>query len=377
MPSEAAVLRLSGGIYEAAIEPSRWSLLLEQLAEALDGTLTAIFVHDTATNAGAPLWIARGDPEYVRLYNEHYHAKNVYVTSRPEAIRVGRVMTGEELCPERAVLRSEIHADWMSPQDIFWTAGAPVLQEDSAFAIVTSMRPHRAPPFGRDEVALQQALVPHFQRALQVHRRLRELIAARETAAAALDRLSLGVILLDERTRPLVINARAQAILDQGDGLAIGRQGMEAALPSDTAALARAVRAAAQTGVGRGRGSGGALRLTRPSAKRPLDVLVAPLARGRADVWGEAACVAVFVSDPERSPETATDTLGRLYGMTRAETRLLERVLAGDTLAAAADRLALSVHTVRTQLKCILGKTGTSRQSELLRVILGGPAMLK
>lgn len=172
----------------------------------------------------------------------------------------------------------------MKPQDIFWTTGAAVLQEDSALAIVTSLRPHRAPPFGREEVALQQMLVPHFQRALQLQRRVRELDMVRDTTAAALDRLPMGVILLDERGRPFVINARAQEILDQRDGLAVSTQGLEAALPSETAALGRAVEAARETAAGRGLGSGGALRLTRPSAKRPLTVLVGPLPWGRMDV---------------------------------------------------------------------------------------------
>jgi len=94
-------------------------------------------------------------------------------------------------------------------------------------------------------------------------------------------------------------------------------------------------------------------------------------------VWGGPACVALFVSDPERSPEATAETAARLYGLSMAEKRLLALLVEGETPAAAADRLALSVHTVRTQLKTILGKTGTSRQSELLRVILAGPAILK
>jgi DNA-binding CsgD family transcriptional regulator len=377
MPSEAAVLRLIGGIYEAAAEPSQWNPLLEALAEALGGTLTAILMHDPATNEGRPLWVARGDPDYQRLYDDHYHAKNVYVTSRPDAIQVGRVLTGQELCPERDVLRSEIHADWMSPQDIFWTAGSPVLQEDSAFAIVTSMRPHRAPPFGRDEVLLLETLVPHFQRALQVQRRLWDLRQARDTAAGALDRLPVGVMLLDERGRPFVINARAREILDQGDGLAIGAQGVEAASSLETASLQAAIRGAARTAAGCGLESGGALPITRPSGRRPLAALVAPLTRRRADVWGGPVCVALFVSDPEHSPETTAEAAARLYGLSAAERRLLALLVEGETPAGAADRLALSAHTVRTQLKAIFTRTGTCRQSELLRVVLGGPAALE
>lgn len=63
--------------------------------------------------------------------------------------------------------------------------------------------------------------------------------------------------------------------------------------------------------------------------------------------------------------------------MTQAESRVLACLMEGETLAGAADQLALSLHTVRAHLKAIFAKTSTSRQSEMLRLILGGPATLK
>jgi DNA-binding CsgD family transcriptional regulator len=265
----------------------------------------------------------------------------------------------------------------MSPQDIFWTIGAPVLQEDSASAIVTSMRPHRAPPFGRDDVALQHLLVPHFQRALQLQRRLQTVEVVGEDAMAALERLTIGVILLDERGIPFAMNAAAQRILRSGDGLAVGRDGVLAVTPTDTARLRLAIRDA-RAATSEASGSGGALRLIRPSGRRPLEILVTPLPAGRVAVGQKAARVAVFVSDPEAEARAtdAGDTLRQLYGLTAGEARLLTCLLDGMDLTGAADVLGRSVHTVRTQTKAILAKTGTSRQADLLRLILGGPANL-
>jgi DNA-binding CsgD family transcriptional regulator len=377
MTTSEDVLRLVGGIYDAALEPPRWPSVLEQLANLLHGTLTAIFVHDFRTHDGGAVWATRWDPHFVRQYTEYYHARNIYVTANPAVVTLGRVLTSEQLCPETAVLRSEIHADWMSPQDIFWTIGAPVLQEDSASAIVTSMRPHRAPPFGRDDVALQRLLVPHFQRALQLQRRLQTVEAVGADAMAALERLTIGVILLDERAVPFAMNAAAQRILRSGDGLAMSREGVLAVAAADTTRLQRAIRDA-RAATSEVTSNGGALRLIRPSGRRPLEILVTPLPAGRIAVGQKAARVAVFVSDPEAEARAsdAGETLRQLYGLTAGEARLLTCLLDGMDLTGAADVLGRSVHTVRTQTKAILAKTGTSRQADLLRLILGGPANL-
>ena len=58
-----------------------------------------------------------------------------------------------------------------------------------------------------------------------------------------------------------------------------------------------------------GAGAGGALALPRPSMKRPLQVLVAPLPPNRTDFGEKSAGVVVFVNDPERQPELPAEAL--------------------------------------------------------------------
>jgi DNA-binding CsgD family transcriptional regulator len=48
--------------------------------------------------------------------------------------------------------------------------------------------------------------------------------------------------------------------------------------------------------------------------------------------------------------------------------RTLDRLVAGDTLAEAAQALGVALATVRTHLAHIFEKTGTSRQAELIRL---------
>jgi len=67
-------------------------------------------------------------------------------------------------------------------------------------------------------------------------------------------------------------------------------------------------------------------------------------------------------------PQTAF--LKNRFGLTPAEARLVLRLMAGDSLRAAAKALDIQYETVRTHLKSIFQKTGTCRQAELVIVVV-------
>jgi DNA-binding CsgD family transcriptional regulator len=64
-----------------------------------------------------------------------------------------------------------------------------------------------------------------------------------------------------------------------------------------------------------------------------------------------------------------------LFGLTVAERRILDRLIAGDELREAANGLRISVHTARAQLKSLFRKTGRRSQGQLL-MLAGRIAML-
>jgi DNA-binding CsgD family transcriptional regulator len=57
------------------------------------------------------------------------------------------------------------------------------------------------------------------------------------------------------------------------------------------------------------------------------------------------------------------------YGLTPSEIRTTVSLLSNNGLAAVAESTGVSVETVRFHMKRIFSKTGTCRQSELVRVI--------
>jgi DNA-binding CsgD family transcriptional regulator len=62
-----------------------------------------------------------------------------------------------------------------------------------------------------------------------------------------------------------------------------------------------------------------------------------------------------------------------MFGLTPAEARLAAEIAAGQRLDALAEAHHVTLPTLRTQLRAIYGKTGTSRQSELVRLLAALP----
>jgi DNA-binding CsgD family transcriptional regulator len=88
-----------------------------------------------------------------------------------------------------------------------------------------------------------------------------------------------------------------------------------------------------------------------------------------------AACL--FITDPERSPVPAAVHVQRVFGLSAAETRVAAALLDGESLDGLADRLCISRNTARTHLRRLFAKTGTARQSDLIRVLLGAHPPLR
>src|SRR5207249_3571354 len=105
----------------------------------------------------------------------------------------------------------------------------------------------------------------------------------------------LGVILLDCEGRILLVNRGAEAILNERDGLSIDRGELWTAQANKTAVLRNLIHGAIRTSLGRDRDPGGALTLTRPTGKRPLQVLVTPACTNRSLFPEPGAAAAVFV----------------------------------------------------------------------------------
>jgi DNA-binding CsgD family transcriptional regulator len=94
--------------------------------------------------------------------------------------------------------------------------------------------------------------------------------------------------------------------------------------------------------------------------------------QGEADMGIEAACwegICPFCGRERAAP--ALEAMAKHYSLTTAEVRVLEAVLKVNGVRAVAERLGLSQATVKTHLHNLFRKTGTNRQSDLVKRVVG------
>ena len=237
-----------------------------------------------------------------------------------------------------------------------------------AFACLSGIR-CRQRPFSDREKQLLLALAPHVERALRIHRS----VGADLASAALLDTLPLGVAFIGHDLRPRWWNRYADRIFRAQDGLELGASGFRTASPVDRLKLEALIRKTCRGGAHRPTESG-ALAVTRPSLRRGYAVLVVPV--HSASATENQAVAGVLITDPELDPTTTAPWLGCQFNLTPSEARLALAMLQGKTVEQAAIELQLRIATVRTHVRNLLHKTRTTRQAELVRVLLSGPALL-
>jgi DNA-binding CsgD family transcriptional regulator len=99
--------------------------------------------------------------------------------------------------------------------------------------------------------------------------------------------------------------------------------------------------------------------------RQPLVVEAMPAHGLFADVLCQARAL-VLITDLATPALALPERIAAVLELTAAEGRLVAQLIAGRELASAAERLDISIHTARSQIKSVFAKTGTHRQAELV-----------
>ena len=141
--------------------------------------------------------------------------------------------------------RREFYQDILRPLGLWHAAIMNVHRDDAVLAPMSFTRTRKEGPFGDGELAALRALAPHFNRALRVTLRLRELEARASALAEMTDRALVALVLTDAFGRIAEANGVARAILAENDGLILRDGVLRAARSEDCIRLSRLIQEAA------------------------------------------------------------------------------------------------------------------------------------
>jgi DNA-binding CsgD family transcriptional regulator/PAS domain-containing protein len=231
-------------------------------------------------------------------------------------------------------------------------------------------RPLDAQKFDGDEQGRADVIVSQISRAMELAARLGTSVVEKSLYSDVLDKLNIGVILVDACGRIASASAVAERYIGVKNGICTQLGKLRATSAAEDRLLQLAIREAAAVG---GAGTSRGVSLTKQSGARTLGLMVRPMP---CQQDGSSACVAVYIRDYDTVPEVESEFVRQIFDLTPAEAAVTRRLTAGLSLEDAASSLDISRNTARAHLRSIFSKSGITRQTELVRLVLSSAALL-
>ena len=369
-------------LYEAAAEAQHWDRFVAQFYRSMEssrGALTAI-----APQPELQQIVLQGyTGSEIRAYAEYYSKRDLVVAAGLQTLRQQSQWIGplEEILSYPELEASEIYNDHYRSMDMYYASCLMVGATGPYSALgLAAWRPRSSGPFSPEQLHLVDLLAPHLKQAFRLHANLATLRAEREALHSALDTATVAVLTLRADGYILAASGAAETLLSRKEVL-VRRSGKLSAVNAARdhtlqLLINSAVRVSGIDLVGIGGSSvppGGAMLLQQAGSPLAWQVQILPV-RASANKWGSNPAALVFISDPGAVPPSRARVLRDLYQLTPLEGRLADLFLQGVDLKQAAEELKLTYENTRFHLKQIFRKTNTSRQTELLRLLLAIPA---
>jgi DNA-binding CsgD family transcriptional regulator/PAS domain-containing protein len=366
-----------GSVYDCVLEPQEWSRTLPLISAFGESAASSIVVQGRLSNSGARIFEDGDRQSFLRLYFEKLAASRMPAMKQVAFDHLGEVATMTMLAGEREPLNSDFYLKWVRPLGFRDVIGVLVLKSGKRVAWFSVARSDVQSRFTESDLRQMEQLSPHICRALLISDALdlQSIMATR--LAETVDHLSTGILLTEEGGRIAYMNGSAEAILKDGNALKSRDGHLLAVRPQVRDALSRALQ---ESTAGRAPATSGRHAIPLPGDEGSgliANVLPLQWRDGRNPLAALPGAAAVIIQDPAEGAPPPVEAIGLLYGLTAAERNVLEHVAASHTPQETADRLGVSVNTIKTHLQKIFAKTNTARQADLVRLVARSTAPLK
>jgi DNA-binding CsgD family transcriptional regulator len=363
-------------IYEASIDPVHWDYVVSMIAKLTKSSSACLYYRNKATNIATAIANYGLNDDQIAGFDKHLDSLDQLLSA------------GEKFNPDEAAFRlldahdspstsaeSAIYEAWMGPNNFHYIGGAQFVDTETHKAGLIILRGKKDDGWSEGEIRVIDEILPHLNRALKIHSEFTHLRLKQDALLKGLDRLVIGLILYDRNARPVYINPTARTIIETHPALDMHDGDLLLVNAEDEKNLRKTIIETAEIDPDDSWRQSVAIGITHPDAELPLPLLVTPMHAHliTTDLDYEGARVAVFLSDPNLQQPISIDSLVSVYNLTPSEAQVAISLANGHSIDQIAHKSNHSAHTIRSQLKSVFRKTGVSRQSELIKLLLTGP----
>ncbi len=383
------ILSLLGLLYDATTDINKWECFLSRLAEVFNAFGGSIHYYDGLDRLMSFTSFAGMEEgeKYLSLFLKYHSTdprnpstvnKNYLPEPDPDWLN-GKPCSDRMVTTEKELHNSSTYNEVLKPLNVEHTIMSVYDMNGRNHVSLGLYRGPDDEAWTKDDCELLYQIVPHFKRAVIIHKRLSQLNFERRSALESLNQINMGLILADETQQILFANQQARIILDEDDGISERDARLEVSNANLNQTLNNAITEVIENSQQEKTTKGKCLSLSRASGKRDYSLLISP-------IWGNLMRVennslikpiaAIFISDPGSTPGVQMDLLKQLYGLTTTETRIVDKLVRGDTIKTLALELKVQENTIRQHLKKIYVKTESESQSTLIQKIMSSPHLV-
>ena len=352
-------LALVGRLHQGILSPEAWGEGLNALAAYVGADAASSLIWDRRSDR-----IELSDHGMFPVpsaydYHQHFH----HIDPARDRLRdasVGAIYVDQLDLGARQISESTFYREFLHPANVESVMAMTVHREQHVDWVVGFQRQRGRPLFDIENAVALRGVVTHLQTAFLLKHKMRELQAAHAWSLETLNRLAIPLLVMDAQLRVISANGLGREWVDREHAPAMASLDESPLRKAVTHACGDAGRPAQVTTFA---------SLVQTDGRPGLWVALPMPARAHTPLDIEQPCALIAGIGLQAQALPAEDLLRTLFGLTRAEIALTEKLANGQTLTEAAEAARISRETARTHLKSILRKTGTRRQSELTALL--------
>jgi DNA-binding CsgD family transcriptional regulator len=366
--SLSAYDRVVSEIYEAALVPARWESALTLMIATFaprEWEVAFLLWERHEPPGGRFLGSAGVNPMAHDVYINSFAGNNEW-SRRSRQMKVGEALHTDQLIRRELFYQCSLYRDYLQ----HWGYGVAIIamldrHGPDQLGLVLPGPTAREPGDLLEAVTL---LLPHFRRAARISRRIAEADLRATTATSLLDTSPYAVFALAPDMTMLLANSSGQALLDQGDVLAVRAGRIAVPDSADQAEL---------TAMSRGLGRNRTYSLTIHDAQNRAHIFTAlavtPQLGGQFENRASGASLMLIGGQRVALSGDLVEQIEQSFGLTAAEARLSGHMLEGAGLEGYMKDRSVSIHAARFLLKGVYAKTGVKTQAELTALLREAP----
>ncbi|WP_428409775.1 helix-turn-helix transcriptional regulator [Hyphococcus sp.] len=373
---EASIRDLILEIYDTALEPDRWPGVLTRISDAMNANGAFIFElseRNDRRRIAAPYFSDTYTQDAVDYYLATHNDQEI--ADQDTFARHSRATDGIDLIGDDVLAESEeellarANTQQLLEFGIRYRAGALLNKSDvnvDRFAIQFSAD-HG--PITQAERQTMSIILPHVAKALSINRPTIQLASRYENVIQSLDMLRVGICIVLPYGDVIYKNQEFDRQIDKFGVFRVNHDGRLAfaaeECESGVGAYMRDLFVHGRFGA---RPWKEAIVSASSNDDRCLCLEVSPLSRQNDIIGRNKGAHLIYSLDTTQPFSIDTPAIAKRYELTAAEESILDLLAEGATNAEIAARRERSIETVNSQVKSILGKTGTHSRAKLIRL---------